>query len=311
VLRLPFEQPGRFYRGNLHTHSTRSDGTLDPAEVARQYRAQGYDFLSITDHFMQRYDWPIVDTTPYRTDDFTTIIGAELHVPEITSGAPWHILAVGLPLDFAPPAEGETGPALAARAAEAGAFIGIAHPHWYNLTFEEALSVEAAHAVEIYNETCLQLNDRGDSWYMSDMLANQGRRLSAYAADDAHFTERPDAFGGWVQVRAASLDPAALLTALKAGHYYSSQGPTIENIAITDNALAVQCSPAQAIFLSGRTGTVRRGDRTMAGFQSRFGDGITEAAFTLDAFQGSWCRITVLDAADKRAWSNPIWLEDA
>ena len=58
------------------------------------------------------------------------------------------------------------------------------------------------------------------------MLSNRGRRLSAYAADDAHFKERPDAFGGWVQVRAESLDPVALLAALKAGHYYSSQGPT-------------------------------------------------------------------------------------
>ncbi len=309
MLRLPFDKPGRFYRGNLHTHSTRSDATIDPPEVCRRYRERGYDFLAITDHFLARYDWPITDTTAYRTDDFTTLIGAELHVPEIASGAPWHIVAVGLPHDFAPPTEGESGPAIAARAAEAGAFVGIAHPHWYNLTFAEALAVEAAHAVEVYNETCLQLNDRGDSWYMSDLLSNHGRRLSAYAADDAHFKERPDAFGGWVQVRAASLEPAALLAALKAGHYYSSQGPTLENIAIAGNSVTVQCSPAQAIYISGRTGTVRKGDRTMSGFRSRFGDGITEAIFPLDAFTGSWCRITVLDATGKRAWSNPIWLD--
>jgi hypothetical protein len=310
VVRLPFDQPGRFYRGNLHTHSTRSDGTLDPAEVARLYREHGYDFLAITDHFLRQYDWPIVDTTLYRTDDFTTIIGAELHVRDIASGSPWHILAVGLPFDFAPPERGEMGPQIAARAAAVGAFVGIAHPHWYNLTFEEALSLEAAHAVEVYNETCLQLNDRGDSWYMSDLLSNAGRRLSAYAADDAHFTERPDAFGGWVQVRAESLDPGVLLAALKAGHYYSSQGPTIEEIAV-DDTLAVRCSPAQAIYLSGRTGTVRKDGHILSGFESRFADGITEAVFPLDAFTGDWCRVTVLDAAGKRAWSNPIWLEDA
>ncbi len=39
---------------------------------------------------------------------------------------------------------------------------------------------------------------------------------------------------------------------------------------------------------------------------ARFGDAITEETFTLDAFIGSWCRITVRDAVDKRAWSNPI-----
>ncbi len=57
------------------------------------------------------------------------------------------------------------------------------------------------------------------------------------------------------------------------------------------------------IFISERTSTVRKGDRTMS---ARFGDAIIEETFTLDAFIGSWCRITVRDAADKRAWSNPI-----
>lgn len=308
--RLPFDKPGRFYRGNLHTHSTRSDATIDPEEVARRYREHGYDFLALTDHFLRQFDWPIVDTTPYRTGSFTTLIGAELHVRDIASGSPWHILAVGLPFDFAPPEQGETGPQIAARAAAAGAFVGIAHPHWYNLTFAEALSLEAAHAVEVYNETCLQLNDRGDSWYMSDLLSNAGRRLSAYAADDAHFTERPDAFGGWVQVRAESLDPAAILAALKAGYYYSSQGPMIEDIVIDGDTLSIRCSPAQAVYLSGRTGTVRKEGRILPGFQSRFGDGITDATFPLDAFAGDWCRVTVLDAANKRAWSNPIWLDE-
>ena len=34
-----------------------------------------------------------------------------------------------------------------------------------------------------------------------DALLNEGNRLSAYAADDAHFRV-DDAFGGWVMVRA-------------------------------------------------------------------------------------------------------------
>jgi hypothetical protein len=37
TLTLPaFTTSGRFWRGNLHTHSTRSDGVLDPAEVCRR-----------------------------------------------------------------------------------------------------------------------------------------------------------------------------------------------------------------------------------------------------------------------------------
>ena len=74
-----FSLPGQFYRGNLHTHSNRSDGVLDPDEVCRRYRAEGYDFVALTDHFIGLYDYPIVDTTAHRDDRFTTILGAEIH----------------------------------------------------------------------------------------------------------------------------------------------------------------------------------------------------------------------------------------
>jgi predicted metal-dependent phosphoesterase TrpH len=118
---LPFAKPGRWHRGNLHTHSTASDGRTTPAEVCAFYRARGYDFISLTDHFLENYQFPITDTTPYRGAGFTTILGAELHAPATSLGDPWHILAVGLPADFAPTGSEETGPQLAARAKAAGA----------------------------------------------------------------------------------------------------------------------------------------------------------------------------------------------
>ena len=39
----PFVQHGRFFKGNLHTHSTQSDGQLPPQEVCRRYREAGPD----------------------------------------------------------------------------------------------------------------------------------------------------------------------------------------------------------------------------------------------------------------------------
>ena len=54
-----FTAPGRFWRGNLHTHSTLSDGALDPAEVCRRYKEQGYDFIALTDHFVGIFGYPI------------------------------------------------------------------------------------------------------------------------------------------------------------------------------------------------------------------------------------------------------------
>lgn len=45
-------QSGKFYKGNLHTHTTRSDGSGEPWEVAERYRQEGYSFLAITDHWV-------------------------------------------------------------------------------------------------------------------------------------------------------------------------------------------------------------------------------------------------------------------
>ena len=295
----PFDRPGRFYRGNLHTHSDRSDGTLAPQELVRAYRDKGYDFLAVTDHFLERYGFPITDTRSLRTEEFTTLLGTELHGPEIEVGGLWHIVAVGLPLDFAPPVGCEGGPELAERAAAAGAFIGMAHPAWYGLTLADAQKLTAVHAVEVYNETCAQLNDRGESWYLGDALLAGGQRLTAYAADDAHFAGRPDSFSAWVQVRAQHLDPDELLAALKAGQFYSSQGPEIHDIRIEGDRLSVQCSPARLVFVTGRGSTA----------QSLQAEGtVTEGTFPLKPFTGSYCRVTVIDTHGKRAWSNPIWL---
>src|SRR2546428_12845873 len=37
-------------RGNLHAHTTFSDGALSPHRLIEEYERLGYDFLAITDH---------------------------------------------------------------------------------------------------------------------------------------------------------------------------------------------------------------------------------------------------------------------
>ena len=149
--RLPFDKPGKFWKGNIHTHSTRSDGALPPEEVCRRYREAGYHFLSITDHFLEQYGYPVVDTRPFRTEGFTTLVGAELHAPIPGSALKWDIGAIDLPLDFEPWREGESGPGIAARALEAGAFVVAVHPHHSFVTPEQILSLGPIHAIEIFN----------------------------------------------------------------------------------------------------------------------------------------------------------------
>jgi predicted metal-dependent phosphoesterase TrpH len=296
---LPFDKPGRFYKGNLHTHSTRSDGSVSPERACQIYRELGYHFLAITDHFLEQYQFPITDTRPYRGDGFTTIIGAELHTRETSTGELWHILAVGLPLDFARTPKDETGPQLAARAKAAGAYVAVAHPAWYNLTESDVLALGEMHAIETINGISADHNDRIDSWYMLDVMLARGYKYLACVTDDCHFhNKHHDLARGWMWVKSAELTPDSLLQALKAGWYYSSTGPEIYDIRVEPGSrIIVRCSPVSSIFATGK-GAVARYEH---------GQGLTSAEFSLRHFDSPYCRVTVRDARGGRAWSNPIW----
>jgi hypothetical protein len=298
---------GRFFRGNLHCHSNRSDGRIEPEAVVDAYRDAGYDFICLSDHFEAEYGWQITDTRSLRDKDFTTILGAEL------SSAPWDerdaywVTAAGLPPDFeAPPADDHV--AAIRRAAERGAFVIMLHPGLNNLplTTAEGLStLDAVHAVEVYNHHLATLAnpDGANGAYMLDGLLEKGRRLLVNAGDDAHFDDPKDRFGGWVEVHCDRLDPEALLGSLKAGRYYSTQGPSFRELLLDGERLRVKTCGVYAITLTGG------GDRWQSAEERRSDDGepIAEAEFDLTPFRGSYCRVTLIDTEGKRAWSNPIW----
>jgi hypothetical protein len=306
----PFSLPGRFWRGNLHTHSTLSDGAREPDQVIEAYKGAGYDFMMLSDHF------PRALLLAHRRHPQAAL--QQLHhahrrgtpCPHDASRRAVAHRGRGTAARLRPGRGRRDRRGLARRAADSGAFVGIAHPAWSQLTIEDGRAIEAAHAVEIYNHGCAVECDRGDGWYLMDQLLNDGRRLTAFATDDAHFTNgEHDAFGGWVEVRAESLEPETILAALKAGHYYSTQGPRIHELAISGDELTVVCSPVDTISVMGGT------SRTA----SQVGHAITRATIDLGKLARSWLpeqagspwlRVALIDAGGKRAWTNPIWLED-
>jgi hypothetical protein len=164
---------GRFFRGNLHCHSNRSDGLWEPEEVVGAYRDAGYDFVCLSDHFEAEYGWRITDTRPFRGENFTTILGAEL------SSAPWDerdcywVTAAGLPLDFEAPPVDDHAEAIR-RAGDVGAFVVMLHPGLNNLPLaatDRLPALEAVHAVEVYNHNlATAAPDGANGGYMLDGL---------------------------------------------------------------------------------------------------------------------------------------------
>ena len=70
-----FIQDGNFYKGNIHTHTTRSDGRLPPEVVISEYRKRGYNFLILTEH--NRY----TDLKGYDSGNFILLPGMEINPP--------------------------------------------------------------------------------------------------------------------------------------------------------------------------------------------------------------------------------------
>lgn len=69
------------YRGDLHTHSCRSDGREAPAIVAANYRKAGFDFMALTDHHRYRPSLEAIDAFRELPLDFRLFPGEEVHVP--------------------------------------------------------------------------------------------------------------------------------------------------------------------------------------------------------------------------------------
>jgi predicted metal-dependent phosphoesterase TrpH len=284
----------RRFRGNLHTHSNRSDGVAPPEQVLADYRAAGYDFLVLTDHFEARWGWSVTDTAFARDDGFTTLLGAELSSADWDDEDVYWVNAIGLPADFAP------GDDAIRRAAAAGAYNVLLHPGLTNFLDFDALPVQHLHAVETYNQNAAtSWPDQAEGRYAADALLARGHRLHVTVGDDAHWEHPWDRFGAWVEVRAERLEPDALLAALKAGAYYSSQGPRIDDVSVDGDRVRVACSPVRAVALTGIHGW--RSDVVIGG-------ALEEATLDLGRLRSPYWRLTVTDAGGRRAWTNPVWV---
>lgn len=296
----PYLAPGKWYKGNLHTHTTESDGRLAPAEVIRRYRQSGYDFLSITDHNKRTI------VAPHEAAGMLMIPGEEL---DFYCSGVFHVVAIGthtaLSLTAEQRASLKPAEAFAAIRAAGGEAI-LAHPYWSNEQTENVLMCGEALGVEVYNHGCETDNGNGCSVSHWDDMLRAKMRTYAFATDDSHHHGRngevvADAFGGWIMVKAQSLTQDHILEAIRKGHFYASSGPEIKGIRFEDGRVHVECSPVKSICL--RT-------PQWGGWCARNIDGslMSHAGLTVPQ-KGMVCgRIECTDETGRKAWSNPFWV---
>lgn len=252
-----------WFKGNLHTHTNKSDGDATPVVVARWYRDQDYDFLALTDHNK------LVDPQAVAAElgdakgrkPFLLVAGEE-----VTDGlkdgprpAAIHLGALGTTRTVGAQG-GKTVPEVLARcikAIRAGGGVAIVnHPNFvWSLTPADLLSNPEITHFEVYNAHPIVHNLGGggkpSTEQMWDRVLSTGRPLYGLATDDAHYyakftLKHANPGRGWVCVRAAALTPDAILAALQAGNFYASTGVDLSDIQTTGGVLRLTIVPGWA-----------------------------------------------------------------
>jgi hypothetical protein len=245
----------RYFKGNTHTHTTRSDGDSEPDVVARWYKERGYDFLVLTDHNVLTHPEPegVADET------FLLIPGEEVsarfsHNPPMEKAKPLHINALGLEEVIPAINQGESIADTLQQnidaIRDADAVPHINHPNFrWAISHLDLLKVDRYNLLEIYNGHPLVNND-GDHEHIGmeaiwDILLTEGEVIYGVGVDDAHHfkgefaPDRSNPGRAWVQVMATELTEDAILDSLEKGLFYFTTGPELERVEITETTYTV------------------------------------------------------------------------
>ncbi len=230
---------GQWLRGNLHAHTTRSDGARDVQEVIDDYAARGYDYLAITDH-----DIFTSETDHANWDNRGMVL---LPGNEITKNGP-HLLHIGATRFVEPNADRHTVLAEIAALGE-GEFSVVNHPDWQagfdHCSLENLRAWKGYAGLEIYNGVIGDLTGSPYALNKWDTLLTEGRKVWGFANDDSHRASHVAL--GWNVVYAQERTPRAIVDALRMGRFYASTGVEITNIAVEENRVHIETANAERI----------------------------------------------------------------
>ncbi|HET6384480.1 MAG TPA: CehA/McbA family metallohydrolase [Armatimonadota bacterium] len=277
----PYRPCKRWLRGNIHTHTSASDGEADPQTVVDWYAARGYDFLAITDHNVA------LPLTGLNSRGMILITGEELTHP--------HSHVAGLGVSKTLP-RGESLQEQIDLIRNDDAIAIVAHPNWMGISAEQIEPLIGHLAIELSNQVCYRLNGKGDSVAWWDALLTRGQRCWGVAVDDMHCIATDAGYGSLL------VDPddcawPALRAALNAGRFIATVGPHIDPIEVEGRCVHVASAECSSIRFVGREGRTLKLETSPSGGAARF---------TLPDDE-PFVRVEVTDSKGRRAWTQPFW----
>ena len=322
-----FTKEGNWYKGNLHSHTTNSDGKLTPEEAVELYKGEGYHFLCFSEH--DRF-------TDYResfnTEDFIILPGLEAsallindasntsckklhHIHGIlgTSQMQKEAKQPGLShMEYLNPGifyeewdGAKVAQELCSKLQDMGYITIYNHPVWSRVRSEEFVHTAGLTGVEIFNYNTVNESGTGYDTSCWDLMLREGRQILGFASDDNHNEGIfKDSCGGYIMVKAEELSHDQIIENIMAGNFYSTAGPQIYDWGIENGVVYVECSPVNRInFIAGNF--VNAGTTVMC---DELDETITKASFTLKGME-TYIRVECIDCYGRTAWSNPIYFE--
>ncbi len=228
-------------KGNVHSHTTRSDGDYDVDTLRTLYAANGYGFIAVTDH--RRY---------YKNED-SCLNGCEYNC--YLAGEPpiqFHLLA--LDNGTSAIAHDDTTlsqlyyttldevQALIDLLKAAGNMVFVAHPKDSKIPIQLLKTLKNYDGIEVYNAKA----DSDASDYFDALL--ELRDIQCLAVDDAHRQSvggKTLFYKGYIVIE----DGLAPLEALVSGRYYSSTGVRINTITVKKRTVQVQAEGKVTLYL--------------------------------------------------------------
>ncbi len=240
----PYTHPQRWLKGNLHTHTTLSDGDGEFEQTLALYEGDNYDFLAVTDH-AQYYDGGRGSF-----GNMLLLPAQECHIDSESDAFYAHVVSLGPTGDIPHQA---TAQEIIDDINSKGGIAILCHPRWSFMPYDVFDRFEGYAAFEVYNAVCDNTRARGfSSDYWDRLMKARRKPVWAVAVDDSHRLGR-DFATGWTMVNAEK-DPQSIYDALVRGDAYATCGPRIETIKTDDDAITLHTSSAKAVKFMGPEG---------------------------------------------------------
>jgi len=284
-----FRSDYQWYKGNLHTHTTVSDGQLTPQACIAEYKRHGYDFMAITDHDRRSEGGWI--------DGMLTLSGIELAVNQNDVHKAYHFVGLDCEPGVEVNCKGEKNPqAHIDRIKAHGGYCIFGHPCWSLVSPEDLLALNGVDAVEVMNSVS-DPGARGDSTNWCDTLMARGLALPLVASDDAHFYNGDHCYSA-IWVNSPELSREAIMESIRAGRFYASTGPRFRKITVEDGLISVSATPCACIrFMSDAFYSQHR--RKVCDTQANV------ATYQMTA-NDNYVRVQLTDFNGRTAWSGYI-----